>query len=554
MKTTLKLLSILFLCSPLMYAQPSIQWQKSIGGTNYDYSASMIINSNGEFVITGQTSSNNGDITGIHGTNPDIWVAKCDSNGVVIDGRCLGGSGTEASGNIQQTMDGGYILVGTTYSNDGDVSNNHSSLDTGDVWVVKLDTALNIEWQKCYGGSSYENGSYIEQTPDSGYIISGSTISTDGDVSGLHPGLTGWEGDGWVFKIDVAGNLQWQRCFGGTKEEQILKISRTPDGGYLAGGFTWGSSDGDLVGNTDIFGQNPQSIWMVKMDSIGTVQWSRTYGGSSFESFGSFELTSDGGSIMIGQSNSTDGDVTGLHLSGTSFNQFDIWIVKLDAAGLIQWEKCYGSSAIESAYSMCISTDGGYIIGGYTEYGTVANGDISALIGGGDIWNFKTDSTGTLLWEKTYGGTLQEWTTDILSKNDGSIVFYATTNSNNVDVSGHHGSTSTSDMWLVKLAPFSTGINQNEWSSGSMSVFPNPASNSAAISFDLTNASNVSISIVDVLGREIEIINNEMLSAGKHQHIWNFNTAADQAVPDGIYFVSVKAGESSTVAKLIITR
>ncbi|MBK7762118.1 MAG: T9SS type A sorting domain-containing protein [Bacteroidetes bacterium] len=554
MKKMLKFLSVFLLTSTLMYAQPSIQWQKSIGGTSWDDSRSMIINSNGEYVITGQTYSNDGDITGIHSTNSDIWVARCNSNGVVIDGKCLGGSGTEAPGNIQQTMDGGYILVGTTYSNDGDVSNNHSSLDTGDVWVVKLDSALNIEWQKCYGGSSFENGYYIEQTPDSGYIISGSTISNDGDVSGLHPGSTGFEDDGWVLKIDVAGDLQWQKCFGGSKMEQFLKIRRTTDGGYLVGSFTYGSSDGDLVGNTDIFGPNPQSIWMVKMDSIGTVQWSRTYGGSSFDNFSNFEFTPDGGLIMIGASNSTDGDVTGLHLSGSAFNQQDIWIVKLDTAGLIQWQKCYGSSANETAYSIGISNDGGYIIGGLTQYGTVANGDISALIGEGDIWIFKINSTGTLQWEKTYGGTLQEGPTTILSKNDGSIVFYASTYSNNVDVSGHHGSTSTSDMWLVNLAPFSTGINQYEVSASSMSVFPNPANNSATISFELTNASNVSISIVDVLGREIAIKNNEILSAGKHQYVWDCNTTAGQAVSEGIYFVRVKAGYTSSIASLIITR
>ena len=223
--------------------------------------------------------------------------------------KCFGGSGTDWAGSIIQTLDGGYIIAGYTSSTDGDVSGNHGDHD---AWVVKMDDVGSLQWQKCFGGSSYEIAGSIIQTLDGGYIIAGHTISTDGDVSGNHGGH-----DAWVVKMDAVGTPQWQKCFGGSSYEIAGSIIQTLDGGYIIAGQTT-STDGDVSGN-----HGDHDSWVVKMDAVGTLQWQKCFGGSHCEIAGSIIQTLDGGYIIAGYATSTDGDVSGNH------GESDAWVIKL---------------------------------------------------------------------------------------------------------------------------------------------------------------------------------------------------------------------------------
>ena len=149
----------------------------------------------------------------------------------------LGGSNFEQASNIQQTADGGYIVAGETSTTDGEFSGNHGGAD---AWVVKLSTSGSVEWQNCLGGSGYEDANSIQQTKDGGYIVAGYTESNDGDVSGYHGNA-----DMWIVALDEDGEIERQKCLGGSATEFAYSVQPTADKGYIVAGFT-GSSDGDV--------------------------------------------------------------------------------------------------------------------------------------------------------------------------------------------------------------------------------------------------------------------------------------------------------------------
>jgi hypothetical protein len=201
--------------------------------------------------MAGLTSSTNGDVSGNTGFW-NAWIVKISTTGNIQWQKCLGGVHDEFATCIEPTPDGGYIFTGYTNSNDGDVSGNHGQFD---AWVVKLTDVGNLEWQKSLGGTNYDLGHYIQFTPDGGYIMSGSTLSINGDVSGSYGG-----NEAWVVKLSNTGNLQWQKCLGGTNEESANSIFVTADGGYFVTGLAY-SNDGDVVGNN-----GSSDAWVVKLN------------------------------------------------------------------------------------------------------------------------------------------------------------------------------------------------------------------------------------------------------------------------------------------------
>ncbi|MCL5037335.1 MAG: hypothetical protein M1269_09505 [Chloroflexi bacterium] len=339
--------------------------------------------------------------------------------------KCLGGSGAEYAYSVQQTSDGGYIIAGKAFSNDGDVSGNHGN---GDYWVVKLDNTGNIEWQKCLGGSGYEEAWSIQQTADGGYVVAGGTWSDDGDVSGLHGH---W--DYWIVKLGNAGNIEWQKCLGGSSDELAYSIQQTSDGGHIVAGGTY-SNDGDVSGNHGTW-----DYWIVKLGNAGNIEWQKCLGGSGYEEARSIQQTADGGYIITGFTDSNDGDVSGNH--GT----WDYWVVKLDDEGSIVWQKCLGGSNDDNAYSIQQTSDRGYVITGETRSN---DGDVSGHHGDTDYWVVKLDNTGNIVWQKCLGGTDDDRSYSILQATEGGYVVAGRTYSNDGDVSGNHGS---DDYWVVKL-------------------------------------------------------------------------------------------------------
>jgi hypothetical protein len=218
---------------------PNIVWNKVFGSTGVDRVSGATATADGGYIFAGTFGANDGDaISASSNRFSDIWVVKMSSTNQIEWQKQLGGSSGELARTIVQTSDGGYVIGGTTGSNDGDVLGNHGG---SDMWVVKLSAQGVLLWQKCLGGSLEEECKSLIKTSDGGFLICGSTFSNNGQVSGNH----GWV-DAWVAKLSASGTIEWQKCFGGSHEDVFLSACQTAGGGYIFAGKTF-SYDGDVV-------------------------------------------------------------------------------------------------------------------------------------------------------------------------------------------------------------------------------------------------------------------------------------------------------------------
>ena len=226
-----------------------------------------------------------------------------------------------------------------------------------------------------------------------------------------------------------------QPSLGGNDRDMPLAIAKTPDGGYVVAGYTQ-STTGELTMKNAF-----SDAVVVKYNANHVVQWKKVYGGNNFEYATSIICTPDGGYLFAGSGASTDGDMTG----GGAHGGDDVWVVKLDATGTIQWQKAYGGTKSEVARSVALCPDGGYVIAGFTE---AVNGDFPVTRGSYDCLVFKISSTGALQWQRTMGSTQIDQANGITCGPDGVIVMVGTVRKPDGDVDALHGG---EDMWVVKF-------------------------------------------------------------------------------------------------------
>jgi len=342
-----------------------LQWQNSLGGPGVDSCQEIRTTEDGGYILVGTSNENGGDVTGNHGLQ-DVWVVKLDAGGNLQWQKSLGGSQDDLGEGIQQTADGGYVLTGSSKSNDGDVSVNQGLTD---IWVVKLSNIGNIEWQRTYGGSASDSAESIQQTTDGGYVIAGTTSSVNGQISGQHGGT-----DYWVFKINTVGSLQWQNALGGTNLDFGNSIEQTNDGGYIVTGSST-SNDGDVTGNN-----GSHDLWVTKLNPNGSLQWQHALGGSDVDVGYDIHQTNDGGYIVAGQTNSNNGDVSGLH------GDEDYWVVRLNTTGDLLWQKTLGGTLRDARSTIETTLDGGYVVFGFSNS---TDGDVTGNHGASDFWVVK---------------------------------------------------------------------------------------------------------------------------------------------------------------------
>ena len=534
MKTTLTASFFLILCLS-SYSQPSIEWQRSLGGSDQEGLTGrnqLAKTSDGGYIIAAYSYSNDGDLSGHHGLSAtsDCWVVKVDSLGNIEWSNSLGGSAQDQAYCAIQTSNGGYLFLAYTSSIDGDVTGYHadSSGAVYDIWMVKLDTSGNIQWQKCFGGTSYDIPSSVIESYDGSFVAVGNTSSDDGDASGHHEA-----GDIWIIKVSPTGTLLWQKCLGGTSTESGASIKETPDSGFVICGTTE-STDGDFTG-ADSSASN--STYIMKIDSLANLQWVKTFGGDNIDFGQDIELTADGGYLLANGTFSSD--IPGYH------GNLDYWLVKLDDAGNIQWQNCYGGSAIDALKDLAPAMDNGFILLGES-FST--DGDVANNIGITDVWVVKIDSLGNIEWNRSYGGTGQEFGGASIMNADGSILFIAESKSNDVDVSGHHGATNLADVWVVKLGSLMTGLNDRKDDWNSLTLYPNPTDDQVVISFDLAARERVRIELFDMSGRLICSIVDEGRSAGRNVFLLDLETLS---LEEGIYLIKSTIGQTNLINKLI---
>jgi hypothetical protein len=364
-----------------------------------------------------------------------LFQLNCFSQPAIQWQKTLGGSSDDYGFNIQQTADEGYIVAGVTYSTDSDVTANQGEAD---YWIVKMSATGTIQWQKTLGGSAEDYAFSIQQTADGGYIVAGLTNSTDGDITVNHGDY-----DCWIVKLNATGTIQWQKTFGGSLEDVALGIQQTTDGGYIVAGYTK-STDGDVTVNHGGF-----DYWIIKLNATGTIQWQKTLGGTGQDHATCIQQTADGGYIVAGSSNSYDGDVA------ENLGSYDFWVVKLDATGTIQWKKSLGGTYSDEAQSIQQTADGGYIVAGNTDS---ADGDVSGYHGSYDYWVVKLNATGTIQWQKTFGGSSDDVATCVQQTTDGGYIVAGWTYSTDGDVIRNNWDYYYVgyDYWIVKLSATGT--------------------------------------------------------------------------------------------------
>jgi hypothetical protein len=293
-----------------------------------------------------------------------------------------------------------------------------------------------IDWKKCYGGTREDYTSSLIQTKDGGYFVCGDSRSTDYDVKGTHGD------DGWAIKLDPMGSIEWQKCLGGSNQEQLFSGCQTKDGGYAVTGYT-NSNDGDVTGLHD---SEKMDVWVVKLNDSGKIQWAKTFGGTNDEMATCIIQTLDGGFIIAASTVSTDGDIS--QIFDNSY--WHAWVIKIDSIGNIQWQKILDPSLGYNGISSIILTeDGNYALAGSTSSkmeGLILHGKV-------DVWVIKLNNSGSILWQKTFGGSDNDNGQSIIQTKEGGYAVIGTTQSKDGEVTGYHDSVGFSfpDMWMVKL-------------------------------------------------------------------------------------------------------
>lgn len=427
---------------------PKIEWSKCYGGSQTDLGYSISSCSDGGYILAGNSYSNNGDLTGNYGQS-DYWVVKTDKKGNIKWQRNYGGTLSDYATKVIETKDNGYLLAGEST---GGLGNKTCYKSNNDIWLVKLDSTGNIQWQKCFGCSFVNYFGSIIQTKDSSYVLVGSVTEKSGDVgSSFHGNNIAHNSDLWVVKLSKLGVIVWEKCFGGANGESATSINQTSDDGYIIGGATR-STDGDVSGyHTSL--NNFYDAWIIKINSTGTLEWQKCLGGSESENVKDIIQTSDFGYIAVMESNSNNGDITDNHLrynatTMTYSPTSDYWIVRLDYSGNIIWKKSYGGDNSDNPEKILQTFDGNFIVAGSSASGSPYYGDVKNNYSGFDYWIFKINPNGKLLWEKNFGGGGNDYCKSILINNDGLLISNGSTTSTNKDVTNIHNS---AEMWTTQL-------------------------------------------------------------------------------------------------------
>ena len=502
----------------LVVAQPTIQWEKSLGGSNNETARSIIQTLDGGYIVAGATSSNDGDVTLNQGGVTDCWVVKLDANGNIIWQRTYGGSGNDFAFTILQTPDSGFTLFSTTNSFDGDIGNSKGGQD---IWIVRVDKIGNILWEKSYGGTADDYLRKAIPSSNGGFVFCGYTESNDGDVT-LNKGGR----DYWLVKIDTSGNILWQKTYGGSLSEIAFSLIQTEDKGFLVLGES-NSIDGDISNNI-----GDDDYWVVKTDSFGNMEWERSYGGTNGERGVSCSLGINGGYLLAGRAFSNDGNVSN-HFG--SINRSDFWVVKIDDFGNLEWEKSYGGTQWDEAIEI-LPYNGEYVVLGHisSSNGMVSNfyGDTTLI--DPDYWLIQIDTLGNLLWEKNYGGSFDDWPLGMTICNDNSVVMTGSTGSVDYDVSNSNGGY---DFWVVKLDAI-TGVDKQQLNN-SLSIYPNPTKNKFNIDFKYEKGK---IEVYGILGQKIISV----IAKKGINNIYMNNMKA------GTYIVKIESEDGIFTGKLIV--
>lgn len=432
--------------------QMDLEWAQSIGGSNTDFATDVIVDSNEDIVIVGKTSTEDFDFESNLGDSDGIAI-KLDVTGTVLWMYHYGGSGLDRFEDIEETSDGGYVVVGSTASLDGDVVSTNGALD---LWVLKLAADGSVQWSKTYGGSSDDLGRTVHVTDDGGYVVAGDCKSNDGDVT-VHHG----QSDAWVVKLNEAGEWMWGMNYGGSGQESVADIIQLVDGGFLLLSGTE-SNDGDVSTNYSE-DEDGEDCWVVRLNLTGELLWEQNYGGTGEESAECLLQIDDENFLVCGRTTSSDYDIEDANGSN------DGWIFQVNDSGDLVWSNSVGGSDWDRVTALIHDPEGGFW---FAANSRSDDGDVPQNLGFHDVWIGKLSVAGEILWSETYGGTEDDRISSLDVLNDGSLVFSGYSTSNDLDVPSNSGGY---DMWMVRIKGALHHSIERPAGQEPIALFPNPA-------------------------------------------------------------------------------
>jgi len=411
-----------------------VVWAKNFGGSGDESPRSIITTNDGGYAVFGLTNSTDGDLADKQIAVNDYWLIKLDANGNLQWQRTYGGSKDDQGQQAIQTSDGGYAITGYAMSDDGDASNNEGFHDN---WILRLDSTGNVLWEKSFGFSGHDHSYDIIETEDGGFFFTGFLDVTSSNGAGSTEKSSSLSAHGvgefWGTKVDADGNLVWRKFFGGTNNDRSFGVIGANDGGYILVGASE-SDDFDI--------SNPKGsydYWVVKVDKNGNFVWERSFGGTGIDQSYDITKTADGHYAVIGNSFSTDLQITGNH------GESDIWLVKFDDSGDLIWQQNYGGAAFDAARGINLASDGGFIISGNSKS---FDKDATTNFGENDIWVIKTNADGTIAWQRSFGGLALDFGYDAVQAADGSYVVVGETSSLDFPDISHKGG---ADIVVLKI-------------------------------------------------------------------------------------------------------
>ena len=356
---------------------PDTLWTRTYGGTESDVGACVNQTFDGGFIIVGSTQSYGA------GDN-DIWLIKTNVFGDTLWTKTFGGSSYDVGNFVEQTADSGYIICGYTYS---------FGLGNADIWLIKIDIMGDTLWTKTYGGINQDVGGAVQQTIDGGYILTGSTRSFGSGVD-----------DVWILKTDESGDTLWSKIYGGSSYEWGYSIQQTADSGYI------------IAGSTASFGAGEDDVWLIKTNALGDTLWTRTYGGMKNDEGYSVKQTIDKGYVITGRTNGS-----GL--------MCEAWLIKTNSSGDTVWTKTFSRGYRDVGYSIEQTSDSGYIVTGNSN--SYSHGDSV------DVWVMKTDQNANCIWSKFIGDIYHDSGHSVKRTTDGGYIicgYSEKINTNNADI------------------------------------------------------------------------------------------------------------------------
>ena len=534
------ILILFFIYSSIIPIAAQYQFQRTVGGTNHEQANSIIQTTDGGYAVTGYTYS-------YAAGYEDMYIVKLNSSGAIQWTRTVGGAGDDQALSIIQTTDGGYAVAGWS-----------TSFGTGyaDYYIVKIDASGTLQWNRIINRANNDYGITVNQTTDGGFALAG--VSATGGV---------FSGDIFIVKLNASGIYQWSKTYGGSGDEVAYSIIQTTDGGFGVAGYS------------DSYGPHNE-FYFIKLDSSGILQWSRLLGETSSGSDATSVIqTTDGGFALAG----------GFQPTGTG--NYDMYIIKLSSSGSLQWTRTLGGTGDDKAQSIMQTTDAGFVVAGYTN---------SFGAGNYDMYIVKLNNSGTLQWSRTLGGSGDDQAQSITKTNDGGFIVAGYTESFGAGVkdfyivkfdangntcgntitpstiSGTIGTLVTPTTIVTTQNPTVTSPTPTSNSGGTLTTicfvgiqpisneiptsymlsqnYPNPFNPTTKIQFAIpplkgVRGMNTKLMIYDILGREVATLVNQQLKPGSYEVEWDGSN-----YPSGVYFYKLSTESFTNTKRMVLIK